>query len=71
MITVSTRMCGKYMTPSMRVIWSVLVEKLLFVVLLSKTLPRNFLQCQTYDFAYNITNILDIPDIFVFCIVCI
>ena len=28
----------------------------------------NFLQYETYDFAHNITNILDISAIFIFCI---
>ena len=28
----------------------------------------NFLQFETYEFAHNIPNILDIPAIFIFCI---
>ena len=54
----------------LRVIFSALVEKI--VKLLSQPpTPKfeHFLQCKTYDFVHNITNIVDIPAIFVFCIV--
>ena len=45
---------------------------MVFVWLLSQPpIPKsdNFLQYETYDFAHNITNILYIPAIFIFCIV--
>ena len=50
--------------------FSVLVEKCRLCHYFPNPLPPksdNFLQ--TYDFAHNITNILDIPDIFIFCII--
>ena len=43
-----------------------------FVGLLSQPLTTKFdifLRCGTYDFAYNITNVLYIPAIFIFCLV--
>ena len=46
--------------------------KMFFVRLLSQPLPQNmafFLQYETYDFAHDITNILGIPAIIIFCIV--
>ena len=42
-----------------------------FVWLLSNPYPKiwQLLQCNTYDFAHNITISLDIPAIFVFCMI--
>ena len=41
-----------------------------FVWLLSQSSKFDiFWQYETYDFAHNVTNILDIPAIFIFCIV--
>ena len=57
------------MTLYLRVIFCVYVEKCRLCDYFPKPLPQkldNCLQYETYDFAHNITNILDIQAIFIF-----
>ena len=53
------------MTLYLRVMFSVFGKKCHLCDYIPNTLPQHFLQYETYDFAHNITNILDILAIFV------
>ena len=60
------------MTLQLMVIFSKLVEKKYLCDQIPNPLPLNlifFLHYETYDFVNNITDIIDIPSIVVFCIV--
>ena len=49
-----------------------LLKNVICVIIFSTPLPQNltiFVQYETYDFAHNITNILDFPAIFIFYVV--
>ena len=46
------------------------LKNVIYVIIFPTPYPQiwQFLQYETYDFAHDITNILDIPAIYIFCI---
>ena len=70
MIKIKAYMFRKHMTLWLMAIFSVLVEKCYLCDYFPNPLPKNFtiFYSTRHDFAHHITNILDIPAIFIFCI---